>query len=649
MEKRNIKKLTAFSIAALLGASFVFTGCSDTVDLINAIKDAASDDTFSYTSSVYDDELKSLKSPSSSDELFKEIEDHYEENIFILDEETVFFNSDGEEVAAEESSDLSSSAAASASSSSEPTEHSDTNVRTENVLESDVVKTDGNYIYALRSDTGLLTITDAPTLKTVYSGILYDDENQFAGEMYVQGNGLILTYTGSTLTDSGFIEETYVVTYDITNRAEPKKLTEYRQDGTFESARLVDNYLYIFSDYERTSVDEDTFLPSFNGEKIDVKDVYYGHYFNSVNYLCIGAIDLNNPAECISKKAILTGNSDLYVSDDHIFISTSDYVYLPEFSGNKTSIVSLSYSNGNIEGKAIGCVSGGINDSFSIDYYNNYLRLVTTLNENTFSYDSDIDKLTGNYSSSNYRSGNSLYILDDNLNLVSSIDNFEENEQIKSSRFIGDTLYFVTYEYVDPLFAIDLTDPKNPKMLDGIQLSGFSNYLHFYGDNLLLGIGYETDSNGFDQGIKLSMFDISDPTNLKEVSREVIDDAISVSTDYSYKGVLVDPDKNIIGFSVETWNGEDESYESEGKYLVYSYDNANGFKQIISDTCFSNSDSTETHDTDSYQYLSISDLRGLYIGENFFITKPGFFIKEYNLNSLKKTAEISLSEGTTLN
>lgn len=63
----------------------------------------------------------------------------------------------------------------------------------------------------------------------------------------------------------------------------------------------------------------------------------------------------------------------------------------------------------------------------------------------------------------------------------------------KIINFLGDTGYFVTFRQMDPLFAVDLKDPKNPKILSELKISGFSEYLHFYGENRLLGIGMEAD------------------------------------------------------------------------------------------------------------------------------------------------------------
>lgn len=76
------------------------------------------------------------------------------------------------------------------------------------------------------------------------------------------------------------------------------------------------------------------------------------------------------------------------------------------------------------------------------------------------------------------------------------LDNLAEDERVYSARFMGDTCYFVTYKQVDPLFSVDLSDPKKPKVLGELKIPGFSDYLHPYGDGLLLGIGMDVEEDG---------------------------------------------------------------------------------------------------------------------------------------------------------
>ena len=133
------------------------------------------------------------------------------------------------------------------------------------------------------------------------------------------------------------------------------------------------------------------------------------------------------------------------------------------------------------------------------------------------------------------------------------IEDLAFGESIQSARFLGDTGYFVTYKQVDPLFSVDLKDPENPKVIGELKVTGFSEYLHFYGENKLLGIGQETDPDtGELRGIKLSMFDISNPADVKEVDKIVLKDIDIYSPQDNYRSVMIDADENIIGFAMGT-------------------------------------------------------------------------------------------------
>lgn len=81
---------------------------------------------------------------------------------------------------------------------------------------------------------------------------------------------------------------------------------------------------------------------------------------------------------------------------------------------------------------------------------------------------------------------NSLYVLNDKLEIIGSIHNLAKDETIYSARFMGDTGYFVTYRQVDPLFSVDLSDPKNPKILGELKIMDFPNIcIHMETENCL--------------------------------------------------------------------------------------------------------------------------------------------------------------------
>ena len=93
---------------------------------------------------------------------------------------------------------------------------------------------------------------------------------------------------------------------------------------------------------------------------------------------------------------------------------------------------------------------------------------------------------------------NNVYVLDENMNIVGALENLAEGERIYSARFIEDRAYLVTFKQIDPLFVIDLSEPSSPKVLGELKIPGYSNYLHPFDENTLIGIGADSlNSPGF--------------------------------------------------------------------------------------------------------------------------------------------------------
>ena len=176
---------------------------------------------------------------------------------------------------------------------------------------------------------------------------------------------------------------------------------------------------------------------------------------------------------------------------------------------------------------------------------------------------------------------------------------------------MGDTGYFVTYRETDPLFSADLSDPENPKIKGKLKITGFSQYLHIYGEDRLLGIGWETDPDtGWEEGLKCSMFDTSDISDVKECDRMILENVLECYGLYNYKAFLVDVQKSVFGFVYRN-GGEQRNYEnSEYFYGIYSYDE-NGFQ--LKKTIGLSGDFAD-------EYEDAEAVRGVYIGEMFYLT-----------------------------
>lgn len=162
----------------------------------------------------------------------------------------------------------------------------------------------------------------------------------------------------------------------------------------------------------------------------------------------------------------------------------------------ETGIVSIDVSS--LEFQASGKVAGHPLNQFSLDYYENHLRVATTI---------------GTSSGISNESVNDLYVLDSEMKTVGEVLGFAPDEKIYSARFVGERGYLVTFKEIDPFFVFDLTDPKNPKLTGELKIPGYSSYLHPISENLIMGVGKE------DNFVKISLFDVTDSASPKEISK----------------------------------------------------------------------------------------------------------------------------------
>jgi uncharacterized secreted protein with C-terminal beta-propeller domain len=145
---------------------------------------------------------------------------------------------------------------------------------------------------------------------------------------------------------------------------------------------------------------------------------------------------------------------------------------------------------------------------------------------------------------------NNVYVLNMALNITGSLTGLAPGETIYSARFMGERGYLVTFKQVDPLFVIDLSDPNNPRELGYLKVTGYSDYLHPYDETHIIGIGKETTDAGtfaWYQGVKISLFDVSDVNNPVEISKyEIGDRGTDSPVLWDHKAFLFDKSRNLM-------------------------------------------------------------------------------------------------------
>ena len=527
----------------------------------------------------------------------------------------------------------------------ESADHSTTNIQEENVDEADIVKTDGTYIYAMDS-RGDIRIVDTASMKLVSE--ISGDRNSDYLELYLNGDSLqvirqqetYITYKGtedisasdgkeqddktdSSTEDGNTVRASYSVpvttvavdTYDISDRENPKQTGTCQQDGAYLSSRRNNNYLYLFTSYAPDTTEgadaKIKYVPRINEDYIAYDHIYLpaseetsDYIYNGKNYLVASSVSDEKPSQISDSMAVVSGAETFYVSEENIYSAVVRW----DGSGTRlrTEIVRIGYEDGLFTEGNIGSVSGELNNNFSMDEYNGNLRVVTT----TAGWNKDY---------SEYSRTNGLYILDADMKTIGKIEGLAENEEIKSARFMGDTGYFVTYRNTDPLFSVDLSDPEKPEILGELNITGFSEYLHFYGENRLLGIGWETDPDtGSISGLKCSMFDISDPSAVKEIDRIILKDVSTCDALSNYRAILASPQKNLFGFAYGLYrnSGTGDYYHTEEQYYygLLSYSEKDGFVP----GAYLNIAQSGLFD-DALTGSEYRSLRGVYVSDTFYL------------------------------
>lgn len=502
----------------------------------------------------------------------------------------------------------------------------DTNTREEEVGEADIVKTDGNYLYILYGNK--IRILDIRNPEMEELGTIRIGGNTDPVELYVKDDRLVVFYNETVQKNSDQAEDssaygadyqsyTVAETYDLSDRREPVSLGRVQLGGYYRTVRISGDYIYLFSDYyadyNATRKVAESYIPTVQGKTIASNCIFLPGTIGTNQFLVVGSFSLKDPTQIIDSKAILSNGGDCYVSEDNIYVY--EYVYDEKEDYDQTLIRKISYKEGKLKGVAQTKIWGQVKDSFCIDEYDGNLRLVTTVNP-VYHYGKDGGIELYDASVEENGSSNALYILDKKLNVAGKIEKLAPNEEVYSARFMGKTAYFVTYEQVDPLFSADLSDPENPKILGALKIPGFSDYLHGYGEGRLLGIGMETDEAGAQDGVKLSLFDISDPTDVTEVQKTVLEGFYATDLSYNYKLAAIDSKQNLIGFS---------AYGDGTHYFIYRYDEKEGFVCVLD------------KEVNSYG----SEIRGLYAGNRFYLVQ-GNAVESFDLNTFDKIDDIVL-------
>lgn len=183
--------------------------------------------------------------------------------------------------------------------------------------------------------------------------------------------------------------------------------------------------------------------------------------------------------------------------------------------------------------------------------------------------------MTTSFGNAGGESENGVYVLDSSLAVIGSITGLARDESVYAARLMGDTGYFVTFRQTDPLFTVDFSDPRDPRIVGRLKIPGFSEYLHPFGEGLLLGIGMDVEDDGrVTNGVKLSLFDVADPKDVRETDKLVLDGIFWSDALADYRCVFADGGRGIVGFPV---SGDDGA-----EYRCFALGDGTGFREVLS-------------------------------------------------------------------
>ena len=506
---------------------------------------------------------------------------------------------------------------------------SGTNVQVEGVDEADIVKTDGEFIYVISGQKVVIVKAYPAEAAAVLSRIAV---NGTLKQIFINEERLVLFYENGSWEET----KTFVQAYDTADRGNPRLRRKLAVDGCYFSSRMIGDYIYVVVRKTAGLVEDEVSLPRVYPEDkcmvIPATEVYHSEIADyRYIFTIIMAVNVQEDAQEPVYETIVSGwATQMYVALENIYFAIG--------YADRTLLHRIHIENGEISYVADGEVSGTVLNQFSMDEYEGYFRIATT---SRMSYE--------NNPSLRLPLQNNMYVLDMELEIVGELENIAPGETIHSARFMGDKCYLVTFRKTDPFFVIELGEPYDPKILGELKISGYSDYLHLYDENHVIGVGKETvpaEQGDFSwyQGVKISLFDVTDLTEPKEIVKYEIGDRGTDSLVLrEHKAFLFDKEKNLLVLPVsvaERENPNDPPYTPgkivwQGAY-VFTVSLSLEEKLVLKGTV-THIENGDVHDAEYHV------TRALYIEEVLY-TISNTKIKMNSLFDLSEINELDINE-----
>lgn len=529
-------------------------------------------------------------------------------------------------------------------------DYSKTYLQEQGIDEADIIKTDGKNIYYITNDELFALKCDNGKMesKEIDFASLFGKEFEdiTVRELYLQDDLLTCIFTNwekyyftcwydDEKTSYDSIERPQItvtaVSFDVSDIDNIKPVNDLSIKGSYIASRMQDGRLYLtangsldtYSTYEKGGVPEFAPVYNVNGKVhyVSSGDIYLvDGKVNPSWYTTVMTADMSKKGEPKAVRSVLGSTGEIYQTENRLFVFGTYYDESDE--EQHTLVASFDTTDGGLEPIAGTTFLGYLNDRYNLSYRGGVLSVAV----NYFGY----DEKTYNTSRYNY-----LLTFDDELTLLGRSEDYGIGEEIKSVFFKDNYAYIVTFMQTDPLFAIDLSDPAHPTIVSELKMPGFSTHMREFIKDRMIGFGNTADEDtGWSTGIKLSMFDTSDPENVKELDKVELsfDDVYDYSryiysiAAYDEKALLISGDKNIIAFPYTSYednvwdeeSGKELSFNNTG-YKFYRYTDETGFeligeydKKLVSD-----------YKNGIYEGAAPDFYRAIYIGNTYYLAYNG--------------------------
>lgn len=278
---------------------------------------------------------------------------------------------------------------------------------------------------------------------------------------------------------------------------EPTHVFESREDYERWIRDNIDSFIdEVLPQYEITLADGSAVTGPIT-EATAIPQVTDG-FVDSIMTVATLDPQMQEPGIVDSASVFIEPDNTVYATQENLYVAASDWAS-PE---QQTNILQFSWGTDTepMQLVATGTVRGQLLNQFAMDEHDGYLRVATSITRRA-------------------ELSNFVYVLQANgtaLDQVGAIEDFEQGEQIFAVRFDGDQAFVVTFEQIDPLFILDLSDPANPTITGALEVPGVSNHLVRIDENHLLAIGR------LGRDTKVTVYDISDTTSPTLVDEDLL-------------------------------------------------------------------------------------------------------------------------------